>query len=263
MNHTDKLLLSTLYRTYAPSSSETRMRNIITTHLESMYQPYSISFEGVVYRLEPGKPLVCAHMDQIGIRPCVRVEFETDGEPIVRGFDAVGKQTNLGADDKNGIFTALKLIRSFGKDINFIFSVEEEIGGVCRKFLQGFSEERTNSIPYALIFDRRGGGDVIGTSNAYCEGDFEDAVLDIAEKFGYRRSTGTFSDCDHISEFIPCVNLSCGYYNAHTAGEYTVLPELENAVNLGHALIKGLGTRFFKRPESMPASWWWKDEYYG
>lgn len=263
MNHTDKVLLSTLYRTYAPSGSETRMRNIITTHLESMYQPYSIPSEGVVYRLEPGKPLVCAHMDQIGIRPCVRVEFETEGEPIVRGFDAVGKQTNLGADDKNGIFIVLKLIQSFGKDINFIFSVEEEIGGVCREFLQGFSEERTNSIPYALIFDRRGGGDVIGTSNAYCEGDFEDAVLDIAEKFGYRSSAGTFSDCDHISEFIPCVNLSCGYYNAHTAGEYTVLPELENAVNLGHALIKGLGTRFFKRPELMPASWWWKDEYYG
>lgn len=263
MNHTDKVLLSTLYRTYAPSGSETRMRNIITTHLESMYQPYSISSEGVVYRLEPGKPLVCAHMDQIGIRPCVRVEFETEGEPIVRGFDAVGKQTNLGADDKNGIFIALKLIQSFGKDINFIFSVEEEIGGVCREFLQGFSEERTNSIPYGLIFDRRGGGDVIGTSNAYCEGDLEDAVLDIAEKFGYRRSTGTFSDCDHISEFIPCVNLSCGYYNAHTAGEYTVLPELENAVNLGYALIKGLGTRFFKRPELMPASWWWKDECYG
>lgn len=263
MNHIDKVLLSTLYKTYAPSGSETRMRNIITTYLESMYQPYSISSEGVVYRLEPGKPLVCAHMDQIGISPCVRVEFETDGEPIVRGFDATDEQTNLGADDKNGIFVALKLVRSFGKDINFIFSVEEEIGGVCREFLQGFSEERTNSIPYGLIFDRRGGGDVIGTRNAYCEGDFEDAVLDIAKNFGYRRSTGTFSDCDHISEFIPCVNLSCGYYNAHTAGEYTVLPELENAVNLGHALIKGLGTRSFKRPESMSASWWWDDEYDG
>lgn len=263
MNHTDKVLLSTLYRTYAPSGSEARMRNIITRHLESMYQPYSISSEGVVYRLEPGKPLICAHMDQIGIRPCVSVEFETKGEPIVRGFDVVGKQTNLGADDKNGIFIALKLIQSFGKDINFIFSVEEETGGVCREFLQGFSEERTNSIPYGLIFDRRGGGDVIGTSNAYCEGDFEDAVLDIAKNFGYRRSTGTFSDCDHISEFVPCVNLSCGYYDAHTAREHTVLPELENAVNLGHALIRGLGTTFFKRPESMPASWWWKDEYYG
>lgn len=263
MNHTDKVLLSTLYRTYAPSGSERNMRSVVRIALAGMQQYCSISPEGVVYRLEPGKPLVCAHMDQIGIRPCVSVEFETKGEPIVRGFDAAGKQTNLGADDKNGIFIALKLIQSFGKDINFIFSVEEEIGGVCREFLQGFSEERTNSIPYGLIFDRKGGGDVIGTSNAYCEGDFEDAVLDIAEKFGYRRSTGTFSDCDHISEFIPCVNLSCGYYNAHTAGEYTVLPELENAVNLGHALIRGLGTTFFKRPESMPASWWWKDEYYG
>lgn len=263
MNHTDKLLLSTLYRTYAPSGSERNMQSVVRIALAGMRQYCLISPEGVVYRLEPGKPLVCAHMDQIGIRPCVRVEFETEGESIVRGFDVVGKQTNLGADDKNGIFIALKLIRSFGNDINFIFSVEEEIGGVCREFLQYFSEERTNSIPYALIFDRKGAGDVIGTNNEYCEEDFENAVLDIAKKFGYRRSTGTFSDCDHISEFIPCVNLSCGYYNAHTAGEYTVLSELENAVNLGHALIKGLGTRSFKRPESMLASWWWKDEHDG
>lgn len=264
MNHTDKVLLSTLYRTYAPSGSEVRIRNIIMTHLESMYQLYSVSSEGVVYRLEPGKPLVCAHMDQIGISPCVRVEFETKGEPIVRGFDAVSKQTNLGADDKNGIFIALKLIQSFGKDINFIFSVEEEIGGVCRNFLRNFSKERTDSIPYALIFDRRGGGDVIGTNNGYCKEDFENAVLDIADTFGYKRSTGTFSDCDHISEFVPCVNLSCGYYNAHTAREYTVLPELENALNLGRALIQGLGKRSFERPEPMPVSWWeGENEYDG
>lgn len=265
MKQRDKALLSTLYRTYAPSGNERNMRIVVRIYLEGIRQRYSISPEGVLYRLEPGKPLICAHMDHIDISPCVRVEFETKGEPIVRGFDAAGKQTNLGADDKNGIFIALKLIQSFGKDINFIFSVEEEIGGVCREFLQGFSEERTNSIPYGLIFDRRGGGDVIGTSNAYCEGDFEDAVLDIAEKFGYRRSTGTFSDCDHISEFIPCVNLSCGYYNAHTANEYTVLPELENALSLGRALIQGLGNRSFERPGSLFTSWgreleWWEDE---
>lgn len=263
MNHTDKVLLSTLYRTYAPSGSERNMRSVVRIYLEGIRQRCSISPEGVVYRLEPGRPLVCAHMDQIGISPCVRVEFKTEGKPIVRGFDAAGKQTNLGADDKNGIFIALKLIQSFGKDINFIFSVEEEIGGVCRDFLRNFSKERTDSIPYALIFDRKGGGDVIGTNNGYCKEDFENAVLDIADTFGYKRSIGTFSDCDHISEFIPCVNLSCGYYNAHTANEYTVLPELENALSLGRVLIQGLGSRSFERPESMPASWWWKDEYYG
>ncbi len=265
MNHTDKVLLSTLYRTYAPSGSERNMRSVVRIYLEGIRQRCSISPEGVLYRLEPGKPLVCAHMDQIGISPCVRVEFETNGEPIVKGFDAAGKQTNLGADDKNGIFIALKLIQSFGKDINFIFSVEEEIGGVCRNFLRNFSKERTDSIPYALIFDRKGRGDVIGTNNGYCKEDFENAVLDIVDKFGYKRSTGTFSDCDHISEFIPCVNLSCGYYNAHTANEYTVLPELENALSLGRALIQNLGKRSFERPGSLFTPWgreleWWESE---
>ena len=30
---------------------------------------------------------------------------------------------------------------------------------------------------------------------------------------------------------ISCLNLSCGYYNAHTDSEYTVLSELENCLN--------------------------------
>lgn len=265
MRYRDKILLLTLYRTYAPSGNEALMRNVVTKYLKSTYQPYSVSCEKMVYRLELGKPLICAHMDHIDISPCVKVEFETNGEQIVKGFNAAGKQTNLGADDKNGIFIALKLIQLFGNDINFIFSVEEEIGGVCRDFLRNFSKERTDSIPYALIFDRKGRGDVIGTNNGYCKEDFENAVLDIADKFGYKRSTGMFSDCDHISEFIPCVNLSCGYYNAHTANEYTVLPELENALNLGRALIQGLGNRSFERPGSLFTPWgreleWWESE---
>lgn len=46
--------------------------------------------------------------------------------------------------------------------------------------------------------------------------------------FKFTPATGSCSDADKFSRILECVNLSCGYYEAHTSKEYTNLNELWN-----------------------------------
>ena len=54
------------------------------------------------------------------------------------------------------------------------------------------------------------------------------------EQFGYSFARGTITDVGELVERgvgISCLNLSCGYYHAHSDEETTILPELENCLN--------------------------------
>ena len=80
---------------------------------------------------------------------------------------------------------------------------------------------------YAIEFDRKGKNDAVFYD---CENDeFEDFIT---EEF-YSTSWGTFSDISIVAPFLGCaaVNLSCGYYKAHTTDEYVVIKEMIASMN--------------------------------
>jgi tripeptide aminopeptidase len=231
-------LLKELYLTFSPSFKEEKISLIVKRELRNI----GIKFETLqdqIFSIKENKPLLCAHMDQVSDVPISKVVFYKD---LVFG------DGNIGADDKNGIWIILHLLKRY-RDISFIFSTGEEYGCEIDDILE-MNKEKLGEINYALLFDRRNGKDIIGVKNDYCNNDFQKDVEEIGKDFGYQSSLGLFSDGDMLSMYgIPCVNLSCGYYNSHSQKEFTDMEELENALWFGRKILSSLN-KTYSRIES-------------
>lgn len=227
-------MLKRLYKIYSPSGYEDRMSDFIQGYLDSLGIKHK-TWGKMIYWINPGTPLICAHMDHIADFPQSRIK-EKNG--ILYGTG------NLGADDKNGIWLALKLIEQYRENISFIFSVEEESGGALDLGLLDHIEPLLDKVLYGILFDRLGAGDIICDHNFYGTRAFEKQLYLIGKRYGYKPARGIWSDADALSHYISCANLSCGYHNAHTSKEYTVISELENALAYGMAIIKQLKKKF-------------------
>lgn len=233
--------LINIYCIHSPSKKEGLLSKYIQSLLDKAGIEYKVDKHHQIYNIKPNKPLICAHIDQVQQTIC---EYTVTHNDYIYGFNN-HKQVGLGADDKNGVWILLKLLQKY-PDLSFIFSAQEETGGKIYDLCQDIDISNT---PYALIFDRKGGGDIIGASNNYCCDDLEQAIATIGRGYGYKPAQGIYSDCDALSEYIPCVNLSCGYYNAHTDNEYTNINELINALEFGKALINDLPRQRYELPE--------------
>lgn len=182
-------------------------------------------------------PCLAAHMDQ------VQHNHSKDFRVVEIGGDVIGwspkshAQQGLGADDKNGIFICLELLRKFDV-MKVAFFVGEEVGceGSGSVDLAFFKDCR-----FIIEPDRRGSSDLI--TSMYC-GDVcsKKFLNDIGyEDYGYRIDRGTVTDVGELVERgvgISCLNLSCGYYNAHTDEEMVVLPHLENCLNFVSHIVE-------------------------
>ena len=175
----------------------------------------------------------------------------------IAAFNHLNEQVSLGADDKNGIFAILELLK-MGYQFNFIFTIGEEVG--CIGIRELLNEEEfvaeVESKPFALIIDRRNGRDIIGFGNEYCVG-LDIRIEQFSETLGikYTCAHGLCSDADHISDHIECVNLSCGYYEAHSAKEYTNLKELKTTILLAARILDEF------KYESLPVDRYKKKSY--
>lgn len=229
-------LLARLYKAFSPSKKEGEVQKIILDFLNTNKIPYKIDSYGQIYSVSKTRPVLSAHMDQVSTKPIKKLTISKN---------KISADGNLGADDKNGVWIALKALESNPK-LGFHFSVQEESGGVP------FHPD-IEKTPYVLVFDRKGSSDIIGYSNGYCSKAFQDLVYANAKPYGYRPASGVYSDCDQFSGMgIPCVNLSCGYYSAHTEKEYTILPELYNALDVALHLIKTIPKKRNKDWEPEP-----------
>lgn len=223
-------LLKQLYWIHSPSGYEEGLQGFIRQKLYLMGIPFETDDYNQIYRLDSiDKPLVVAHSDQVKHKP---LSILTETNKKIYG------NSNLGADDKNGIWIILNLLIEY-PDLNFIFSTEEEIGGNIKNLLYT-EEENLYNIPYCLVFDRKGKSDIVGASNDYCSMAFDNDVEKIGKSYGFKSSWGAWSDCDELREYINCCNISCGYYQAHTIKEYTVKKDLINALEFGKSIIDNI-----------------------
>ena len=242
--------LKQLYIIRSYSGFEEPMRNLICTCLESMNIDY-INYNGNIVGINhPGNPLFSAHMDMVnadkyklkGKETTVATNvFTIDEHTNIRLYtDAERKeQTSLGADDKNGIWCILSLLKE-GFPINFVFSHGEEVG--CVGIQQVVEDEELGllieSCKYGVIIDRRNAYDMIGYENKYCMA-MDDKLQSYAYDRGmpFKSTSGLSSDANHISKLIECVNLSCGYYEPHSSREYTNLNELWTTYQLIRLMV--------------------------
>lgn len=171
-----------------------------------------------------GTPIVVAHTDNVlhGERLPV---MSLDGKRIFGG-NGVG----IGFDDKAGIICAIEIWRRMKKKgVRFIFTADEEVGGVGAQHVPA---NKIEDAAYIVEMDRRGRNDVIDVSGYTRLASKE--FVKIWEDMGFKTATGTFTDLNELKETAPLVNmvnLSCGYYNAHTNDEYLDIEQFETNVD--------------------------------
>jgi len=196
--------------------SQSELKRYLAKKLRRSGRP-TIVRDGYIYSQGSIPILLTAHMDT--------VHEETPKEIIYRS-GVVSSPQGIGGDDRCGIYMILQLIQQY--DCHVLFCEDEEIGGIgSDKFTRSETcKSLDDSINYVIELDRKGKDDAVYYSCVNTK--FEDFI---EEKF-FKYSWGSFSDiCNICPEMgIAGVNLSCGYYNAHTKNEYVVLSEMEKVI---------------------------------
>lgn len=237
-------LLKNLYEIYAPSNGEKKIKRFIKRWVRENVKDAIIrtdNNDGNVYIMRGEAdtyPCVVAHLDQVQRNHSA--DFKAvETEDIIFGYSPSKRcHEGLGADDKNGIWVALKCLEEFDV-IKVAFFVGEEIGciGSGRCDMTWFTDCR-----YVVEPDRRGASDLITSiSGRLCSEGFETDIH--AEWFGYAPTNGLMTDVLELSERgvgLSCINLSCGYYNPHSDEEYTVKSDLLNCLNFVRYIIATL-----------------------
>lgn len=250
----DKELLMTLYRIQAPSNYEHAMIAFIKKYVSENISDVSIAQDkngnllitkGLVADDEY-YPCVVAHMDEIPEFNSAR-EIVAYGEFVFSLDVKTGERDGLGADDKNGIYVALEMLKIY-PILKVFFSVGEEIGMI------GSSRVNTSffdNVGYMLQCDRRGSSDLIIHTNGIevTSDEFLYSIYDITEAYGYTEEIGTATDVGELKSRgvnVSACNISCGYYNEHTDDEFCYLPALENCLNFTSFIVENCGLQKYE-----------------
>ena len=157
------------------------------------------------------------------------------------------KQCGIGADDKAGIFVALKMLEELD-NIKVFFPTQEEIGTLGSKAvdLKWFED-----VGYILEGDKHGQFLVV---NKYSGDDifsdsFKDILKGVMDEFTWEYTNGLSTDVMTLSKRgvnRSVINFSVGYYNHHTAKEILDMNELLESVDFIKELIDSLGDDLYE-----------------
>lgn len=234
-------LLKSLYEIHSPSGNEKKLKRFIKKWVANNIEGVECTWDnaGNVYftkGISETYPVVVAHLDQV--QKAHAKDFKAViTEDIVFGYSPSEKEyQGLGADDKNGLWIALKCLQTFDV-IKVAFFVGEEIGcvGSSKCDMNFFADAR-----FVVEPDRRGGNDLITEISGYDIA--SEAFLNSFDyaSFGYKKTSGLMTDVLELTERgvgVACINMSCGYYNPHSDEEFTVISDLLNALDLVEHII--------------------------
>lgn len=186
------------------------------------YQP--IVEDGFIYAKGTIPVLLVAHMDTVHKETCKEI-VDVDGN--------LSSPQGIGGDDRCGVFIIMNLVKEF--DCSVLLCEDEEIGGIgAGKFTKSpyISELNVN---FMLEFDRKGSHDAV-----YYSCDNKEFKEFIETNSSFKEAYGSFSDICKLmpAAHIAGVNLSSGYYNAHTKNEYVRFDEMIDTIGEAKSLIK-------------------------
>ena len=154
----------------------------------------------------------------------------------------------IGGDDRCGVFSIMTLYDDAkkGEKPYLLFTCDEETGGLgakkfCEHHKAGRFQNELKDIKIVMEFDRKGKDDAVFYD---CDNiEFEDYIL----SKGFMWDYGTFSDICLIAPQlgIAAVNLSCGYYNAHTQHEYINIKELYDTIEKAKDILSDVTKKDF------------------
>jgi hypothetical protein len=171
--------------------------------------------DGFLYAKGEFPVLLVAHMDTVH-KETVKEVICSDGK--------INSPQGIGGDDRCGIYMILEIVKRYNCSV--LFCEDEETGGRgATKFTKSDCSMDVNA-NYIVELDRRGSTDAV-----FYECDNPEFTDFICKEY-FKEAYGTFSDISVVAPHLglAAVNLSSGYYNAHTTSEYVVEEDIDNIV---------------------------------
>lgn len=169
--------------------------------------------DGFVFAKGTVPILLVAHLDTVHKE--LPENFVYDSETLT-----ISSPQGIGGDDRCGVYMIFEIIKKHKCSV--LFCEDEEIGMVgAEKFVKSKASNNLD-FNYIIELDRKGNNDAVFYD---CDNsEFEEFIT----KEFFKTAYGSFSDISTIAPALGCaaVNLSCGYYNAHTKNEYVSYPEM-------------------------------------
>ncbi|WP_051585992.1 zinc-binding metallopeptidase family protein [Caldanaerobius polysaccharolyticus] len=190
--------------------------------------------------------MLVAHLDTVHKKPPRKIYYD----PAARVY---WSPDGLGADDRAGVYAILQLLNRKLRPYVLFTDEEETGGGGAWEAVEVLDPPTVNLI---IELDRKGSTDAV----------FYDCDNPEMEKyitgFGFRKAFGSFSDISILCPEwgIGGVNLSVGFYEAHTRVEYLCMNELEDTIE---RVVQILANPPAEKFEYIPAYYdydWYDDE---
>lgn len=174
--------------------------------------------------------LLTAHLDTVHTEVCRDFIVST-----VNGKEMLSSPQGIGGDDRCGVYAIIEILKK-GLRPYILFCEDEETGGKgSKKFIRTSYLSELSEMKFFIELDRANANDAVFYDCGNEE--FQEFIL---EKTGYEKSYGSFSDISVLSPDtdIASVNLSCGYYKAHTKDEMVCLDELWQTIEVVEKLLR-------------------------
>lgn len=181
--------------------------------------------DGFVYAQGELPILLVAHLDTVHKELPKTIYYDKTKQIL-------SSPEGIGGDDRCGVYMIFEIIKNHKCSV--LFCEDEEIGAIGAHNFVKSSVAKGLEFNYIMEFDRKGSDDAVFYD--CCNDEFETFIT---KKF-FKTAYGSFSDISVLAPELGCaaVNLSCGYYNAHTKDEYVVWGEMQKIIIEACKIIK-------------------------
>lgn len=237
--------------------SQKSLRKTLKAFLNKEYKTI-YSCKDYIYAVGDIPIALCAHMDTVFKSPPKNIFYD-------REKNVIWSPTGLGADDRAGIFSIIKILKE-GYKPSVLFLADEEKGALGAEQLVAECKRPASPLHFIIELDRRGSNDCV----FYDCGN--EGFVKYIENFGFIENFGSFSD---ISEICPGwgiagVNLSIGYDNEHTTSEILYVSSMLSTIKKVKTILNQSNWPQFEyiyKPTTYYTSWYnypteYDDYYY-
>ena len=212
--------------------------------LKKRYSGSTVACSGKFLLVKGQAPvLLVAHLDTVHREAVKTICLSEDGNILM-------SPQGIGGDDRCGVYALVKLYEQASEKPWLLFTCDEETGaGGAKAFVKMYMDKKLpqglGNIKCIIELDRRGKRDAV-----YYDCGNEDFEQYISSK-GFETADGTFSDISLIAPAmeVAAVNLSAGYYFAHTQHEYINRSHLEMVLGKVGEIIRDASEGDFPRYE--------------
>ena len=209
--------------------SQKQLKNYLIMFLYEVGYKDVVVGDGFAYAKGDIPFCLTAHMDTVH-KETVKVVYEYQH----KGDYLISSPQGIGGDDRCGIYMICNILKKGFKPY-IVFCEDEEIGCIgSQKFCNTNLIKEPEECKYIIALDRANANDAV-----FYDCDNHEFTEFITKTTGYEEKFGSCSDISYLCPEcgVAGVNFSCGYYNAHTVGEYVSMNEMARTQEVVEKLL--------------------------